>query len=187
MLRISAFVVVLTCGVLVGAAVSAQSGEASTETLAPTPLEAFAAADGARTVWSSFIGELAGPDARVVVTAIVVRNDGARPTTRRGLRLDLVHLRPEPNCDLPYVSWSVLCKRPNAALYFEDARLPEVQAELAANRPIDGALVTSYGWRGQGASGGGVIAGGYSLEGHTLAELGALVAQGLGELGRAPR
>ena len=108
MFRMCSFVAAVACAVLVGEPVSAESApgaqarQVSTEpdTLAPTPLEACAAADGARTVWSSFIGELSGPDARVVVTAIVVRSDGARPTIMRGLRLDLVHTRPQPDCDL---------------------------------------------------------------------------------------
>jgi hypothetical protein len=193
--RSCSLVVALVCAVTSGGVVWAQSrstGQAAEvltvpEELAPTPLEAFAAATDARPVWSSFIGELAGPDARVVVTAIVVRRETAPSTVMRGIRLDLVHTKPERNCQLPYLSWSVLCERANAALYFEEARLRQIQTDLTENRPIDGALITTYGWRGPGGSGGGVIVGGYSLEGRTMAELGVLVAQGLGELARAPR
>lgn len=165
-------------------AASAQVGGAESQALPASALETAATVPGAHVVWSNVAGGLTAPGAKVVVTALVVRGD---EQVRRGVRLDLGHLRLNPNCELKYVSWSVLCARANAALYFDEPDLPALERDLTSGTPIDGALITSYRWRGRGTSGSGIIVGGYGLEGYTLPELGALVARAMADLASAPR
>jgi hypothetical protein len=58
--------------------------------LRPTRLEAFAAQPSSRVTWSKEVGRLERPEARAVVTALVVENPTQAPHRMRGIRIELV-------------------------------------------------------------------------------------------------
>lgn len=61
-----------------------------TPSLRPTRLEAFAGQPSSRITWSKEVGHLERPEARAVVTALVVENAGEAPHRMRGIRIELV-------------------------------------------------------------------------------------------------
>jgi len=160
-----------------------QAGE-----LAPTPLEAFAARPGAMVVWSSTIGQIEGPEARATVVAVAIEDASSTPRVIRGVRIDLAHLQPNPDCNLRYRAWAILCARANAAVYLEEDRLERVRAgvERGAAEAHPGNFISAFR-RGGGQPGSGLIICGYTLEGRQPEEFVALLARGILALRDAPR
>jgi len=164
-------------------AANSQVGE-----LVPTPLEAFVARPSAKVVWSRTIGHIEGPAARATVVAIAVEDKSNTPPVMRSLRIDLAHLKPNPDCNLRYVDWAILCARPNAAVYLEEDHLERVRASLergyAGVHPDGMGGITTF--RVQGSHGGLIVCG-YTLDGRHAEELVALLARGISALKEAPR
>jgi hypothetical protein len=172
-------------GAVARGAAAPQVGE-----LTPTLLEAFAARPGAKVVWSRTIGHIEGPAARATVVAIAIEDLSSTPPVVRGLRLDLAHLEANPDCNLRFRDWAVLCARPNAAVYLEADRLERVRTLWVERgavevHPGNGGL-TNYR-RGGTQPATGLIICGYTLEGRQPEELTALLTQGLSALKDAPR
>src|SRR5688572_28611387 len=71
--------------------------------LRPTRLEAFAAQPSSRLTWSKEVGRLERPEARAVVTALVVENPTQAPHRIRGIRIELVKLVKETARDDVYL------------------------------------------------------------------------------------
>lgn len=86
-----------------------------TPPLRPTRLEAFAAQPSSRITWSKEVGRLEHPEARAVVTALVVENPTQAPHRMRGIRIELVKLVKETARD---------------EVYLEDTELKTVKQEL---------------------------------------------------------
>ena len=184
---------VLLVGLCAGGAFTGAAGRGAAALqagqLMPTPLEAFSARPGAKVVWSRTIGQIEGPAARATVVAIAIEDLSSAPPVVRGLRLDLAHLVPNPNCDLLYQDWAVLCARPNAAVYLAAERLEQVRARWAERgtvevHPGNGGMTT---YRSGSQPGSGLIICGYTLEGRQPDELTALLTQGISALHDAPR
>ena len=156
--------------------------------LAPTPLEAFAARPGAKVVWSSTIGQLDGPQARATVVALAIEDASSTPGVMRGVRIDLAHLEAEPDCNLIYRAWAILCARANAAVYLEEDRLERVRAgvERGAAEVHRGNFISVFR-RGGRQPGSGLIICGYTLEGRQPEELVALLARATAAWRDAPR
>lgn len=60
-----------------------------TRPLQPTKLEAFAGQPSAHVTWLKEVGRIESPEARVVITALVVEDEGQPSHRMRGIRLDL--------------------------------------------------------------------------------------------------
>lgn len=75
------------CGLLLNIGVAQVK---PTPPLRPTRLEAFAGQPSSRITWSKEVGRLERPEARAVVTAVVVENPVQAPHRMRGIRIELV-------------------------------------------------------------------------------------------------
>lgn len=62
-----------------------------TPSLQPTPLEAFAGQPTAQVTWSKEAGRIESIEARVVVTALIVKDTVQPPHRMRGVRIDLTN------------------------------------------------------------------------------------------------
>lgn len=158
-------------------------------TLAPTPMEAFAAQADAKTTWSKFVSRLEGGTAYATVSAVVLESATSTPKTMRGIRIELRHEGLRPTCNAKYVEWSVMCERELATAYVEESRLEDLRtsvlkgaAEVHAGHP---AGITYY--RSTGPSGSGLLVFGYSLRDRGLEEFAAVVSAAETELKNAPR
>lgn len=185
--RLISFVVLMVTGALVmdivanRSPVAAQTGE-----LAPTPLEAFAAKPGATMVWSRTIGQLDSSASRATVTAVAYDDPTSTPRLMRGLRIGLVHLQPNPNCNLRFRSHAILCARPNAAVFFDENSLERVRAGIQRGN-AEHNLIISFRKEWSGNQAVGLIIGGYTFDHRQPADLIALVERGMSELKNAPR
>lgn len=155
--------------------------------LSPTPLEAFVAQPGARTVWSKYLGRLDGRTASAIVTAIAVEAGGSPRAIMRGVRIELRHEGATPSCDQKHVEWSIMCARENAAIYFEESRLDSVRTTVLTG-PVEvhaghAVSITTFG----GTNGPGLLITGFLLYNRTPEELAAMLAAGVKELQNAPR
>jgi hypothetical protein len=77
---------VTLCGLLLNVGLAQVKPKPS---LQPTRLEAFAGLPTAHITWSKEVGRLEHPEARAVVTALVVENPQQPPYRRRGIRIEL--------------------------------------------------------------------------------------------------
>jgi hypothetical protein len=173
------------CIAVVAVARSQQRGES--EDLPPSPLEAFAGRSTAKVVWSKTIGSLEGSEARATVTALAVEDSTQTPAVMRGVRIDLKHLVPNPDCSQKYLAWRVMCSRANAAVFIEEERvrtwLRHGSGEL---RP--GEYISQYWSGGYGrVLSTGLIVCGYEFPGRTPSELAELFGKAINALGAAPR
>ena len=154
----------------------------------PSPLEAFAARSTATVVWSKQIGVLESQESRATVTALIVE-DPSTLDIMRGLRIDLVHTVPDPNCDMIYVAWRIMCQRANAAVYVEEGRLEDVRKGLegraAELRPGEG--ISEYeSWVGSVQRSRGLIVCGYQFSDRRGSDLATLFTRAIAELKQAP-
>lgn len=154
--------------------------------LTPTPLESLAAQPGAKTIWSRPIGQLDSAASRATVTAVAVEEVTSTPQIMRGLRIDLVHLQPNPNCDLRFWSHRILCARPNAAIFFEEDSLGRVQAGVKRGN-AENNLIISYRTGRSDNQTVGLIVGGYDFHHRKPEELITLIERGVFESTNAPR
>ena len=148
--------------------------------LPPSPFETFAAQPTATVVWSKTIGRLESPESVAIITALTVQDTTGSPSIMRGLRIDLTH-RVEPNCDLIYVAWRIMCERANAAVYVEEARLEEVRDNLGRGAAELQPMV------GVSAGTTGLIVCGYQFSNHGPFALAALFTRAIAELKEASR
>jgi hypothetical protein len=74
------------CGLLLNVGFAQVNSKPS---LQPTRLEAFASLPTAHITWSKEVGRLERPEARAIVTALVVENPHQPPYRRRGIRIEL--------------------------------------------------------------------------------------------------
>ena len=74
------------CGLLLNVGLAQVNSKPS---LQPTRLEAFASLPTAHITWSKEVGRLERPEARAVVTALVVDDPLQPPHRRRGIRIEL--------------------------------------------------------------------------------------------------
>ena len=158
------------------------------EELAPSPLEVFAARSTATVVWSKQIWVLKSQESRATVTALIVEDPTSTPSIMRGLRIDLVHTLPDPNCDMIYVAWRIMCQRANAAVYVEEGRLEDVRKGLegrtAELRPGEG--ISEYeSWVGSVQVSRGLIVCGYQFSDRRGNDLAALFTRAIAELKEA--
>jgi Surface antigen variable number repeat len=162
--------------------------------LRPSPLEAFAARPNAKVVWSQSVGQLESQDARAMITALIVEDPTSTPSLMRGLRMDLAHNVSNPNCNLRYEAWKIMCERTNAAVFIEEERLVEVRNRLdggsAQLRHME--FISRYEQRMN--SGGamvpvakGLILCGYQFSDREPRELAAMFTKGIEELKTAPQ
>jgi hypothetical protein len=159
------------------------------EDLPPSPLEAFAARPTAKVVWSKTIGRLEGTEARATITALAVEDSTQTPAAMRGVRIDLEHLVPNPKCDQIYLAWRVMCRRANAAVFIEEARLDEVRTWLGrgAAQLRHEEYISQYKSGVRGKESTGLILCGYTFPGRTPSELVDLLNSAIDELRTAPR
>ena len=151
-----------------------------------TRLEQFAARPGAAVVWSQQIGQLDSPVAHARLTAVAIEEPTSTPRIMRGLRIDLEHRQPNPDCNLRFHLHVVLCSRPNAAILFDEDSLPRVRAGVARGNAEDN-LIFRFWTGGGGQEKVGLIIGGYNFD-HWLPEhLTALLDKAVVELKNAPR
>jgi len=154
--------------------------------LVPTPLEAFAARPSATTVWSRGIGQLDNAASRATVTAVVLEDLTGTPRIMRGLRIDLTHLLPNPDCNLRFQSHAILCARVNAAISFAEDELDRVRAGVERGN-AEGSLIISFRKRSRETQATGLIIGGYTFDDRQPPELISLIERGISELKAAPR
>jgi hypothetical protein len=136
-------------------------------------------------LWSKTIGRLESLDATAVVTALVIEDKTATSPVMRGVRIDLTHAVADAGCDWKYKAWNILCQRPGAAVYVEEARLAAVRDGVA--RGAAELLISQY--RGRDALGresSGVLVCGYQFSGRQPREVAALLTQAIEAL-RAAR
>jgi hypothetical protein len=150
----------------------------------PTPLEAFASRPTAIVAWANPVGRLESSDSRAIVTALALE-DRDSEETMRGLRVDLVHLRPPQSCTLRFWSHSVLCGRANAAIFFEEGVLPRVRDGVVRGN-AEHNLIISYRSRMRNTERIGLIIGGYQFADRERSELVTLIEQGISQLEGAP-
>src|SRR5262245_24790500 len=177
----------LSCILLVGLVIGAgargdtpgNQRQASSNELAPSPLEAFAERSTAKLVWSKPVGVLESTESRATVMSIAVEDASTAPQMKRGVRIDLKHLMGQRNCDVAYTAWRVLCERPNAAIYIEEEQLDKVSESLirfgtAELRKWE--FISNF-WAGvqPPSPPTGVIIGGYSFGGRQASDLGKLL------------
>jgi hypothetical protein len=174
------------CSVAFLSAAGTQQPGAPAEDLPPSPLEAFVGRSSAKVVWSKTIGRLEGSEARATVTALAVEDPTETPAVMRGVRIDLEHLVPNPKCDQIYLAWRVMCKRPSAAVFVEEARLEEVRTWLGrGSAQLRHAEYISRYW--SNTNGGGLIVCGYTFQGRTPSDLSELLKSAIDALAAAPR
>src|SRR5262249_43108483 len=173
---------------LVVAVANSQQAAAQAEDLPPSPLEAFAARPTAKVVWSKTIGRLEGSEARATIVALAVGDSTQASAVMRGVRIDLEHLVLNPKCDQVYLAWRVMCKRANAAVFVEEARLEEVRTWLGRGSAQlrHGEYISQYWMRGNGQESTGLILCGYTLPGRTPSELADLLKSAIDELREHP-
>lgn len=156
-------------------------------TLPPTPLEAFVSEPGTRTTWSKFIQRLDGGSASAIISAIEVSSASPPPRVMRGVRIELRHEGPRPDCDMKHVEWAVMCARENAAIYLAEDRLEAVRSQVLRESvsifPGHPVGITRFG----GTMGSGTIVGGYLLYNVTPEHLAAALGAASSELERLPR
>jgi len=152
-------------------------------------LEAFATRSTARVIWSKTIERLDASEARATITALAVEDSTETPTIMRGVRIDLEHLVPNPKCDQVYLAWRVMCKRANAAVFIEEARLDEVRywLGLGSAQLRHAEYISQYRSGASGRESTGMILCGYVFPGRTLSELADLLGEAIDALGAAPR
>jgi hypothetical protein len=123
------------------------------------------------------------------MTAITVEDSTQTPPVMRGVRIDLKHLVPSPQCDQIYTAWKVMCKRANAAVFVEEARLEEVRTWLGRGSAQlrHAEYISQYGSRADGKQSTGVILCGYEFPGRTTSELADMFKSAIDELRPAPR
>jgi hypothetical protein len=151
--------------------------------LLKTPLEEFATRQSAEMGWSKMIGQIESRESRATVTALTLKDRTRDPNQMRGVRIDLAHRIPPASCNLVYTAWSIMCKRPNAAVYIEEKRLATVRNSLkegaAELRPFEFISAYETGPRF------GLIVCGYQFEGVEAGELAALLTRAINELNGA--
>ena len=187
-------------GIAPTAAQGGQQLDVASSELAPSPLEAFAARSTASIVWSKLIGHLESQESRATITALIIEDKTATPNVMRGLRIDLAHIDGPASCDYKYTAWTIMCKRANAAVYVEEARLMEVRNNLergaAELRP--GEFISQYESRvGSVLMSSGLIVCGYQFSDfhpygdpaiyRRRSELVALLTRAIAELKEASR
>jgi hypothetical protein len=162
--------------------------------LGPSPLEAFAARPTARVVWSKTVGRLESHDARATMTALVVDDATGSPSPMRGLRIDLAHGEASPGCDWKYSAWRIMCERPDAAVYIEEAQILKVSKDVergaAELRPME--FISRYEKSVNSGAGivpleHGLIVCGYQFSDREPKDLVALFTKGIAELKAAPQ
>ena len=155
-------------------------------TLPPTVLEAFAAQPDAKTVWSKFIGRLAGPTAYAIISVVVLESVSS-PRLMRGIRIELRHEGRRPDCNQIYADWTILCERELATVYVEESRLERLRTSVLAGAAAvhagSPAGISSY----RSGYGSGLIVFGYELQDRTPLEFAAMVAATQATLADAPR
>ena len=159
--------------------------------LTPTALEAFAARPGATVIWSRAIGQLEARAARATLSVIAIEDPTSTPRLMRGVRIDLAHRVANPDCNLRYWDWAIVCARPNAALFLDErdlARARQTMAEkgVAQVHPGFGGGITHFRMGGSVKPSGLIIVG-YTLDGSQPEQLTALFEQALAALADAPR
>jgi hypothetical protein len=163
--------------------------------LRPSPLEAFASRPTARVIWSKSVGQLESKGARATITALVVEDAVGSPSLMRGLRIDLAHGEESPGCDWKSSAWRIMCERPNAAVYVEEAQLQEVRKGLERGAaawawgPMES--VSQYEKRVNSEAGmilleRGLIVCGYQFSDREPKDLAALFTRGIEDLKAAP-
>jgi hypothetical protein len=149
--------------------------------LPPSPLEAFAARSTAKLVLSKTIGSFVSQKSRATVAIVVVEDPTASPKLMRGLRIDLAHSEQTPQCDWRYSAWQIMCRRPDAAVYVEEARLEKVRSMLwrgvADLRP--GEFISAYESNSPAS---GLIICGYDFPDRSASQLAELLTVALAEL-----
>jgi len=160
--------------------------------LRPSPLEAFAARPTARVIWSQSVGQLESQDARAMITALIVEDTTSTPSLMRGLRIDLAHNVANPNCDLRYWAWRIMCERTNAAVFIEERRLVEVRDQLERGVAQLPEFISPYEQHVNSGGGmvlvaKGLIVCGYQFSDGEPRELAALFTKGIEELKAAPQ
>jgi hypothetical protein len=150
----------------------------------PTELEAFAAMPTSMVIWASPVGRLDAPESRAIVTAVALE-DRETQIVMRGLRIDLIHVQPQPDCNLRWLLPSVLCARENAAIWLEGDILGRVRDGIERGN-AESNLIISFR-RGRPEPTTGLIIGGYQFDGLQPVDLLNLVDSGIAELRRAPR
>jgi hypothetical protein len=161
--------------------------------LRPSRLEAFAARSTARVIWSQSVGQLESKSARATITALVVEDAVGSPSLMRGLRIDLAHGEESPGCDWKNSAWRIMCERPNAAVYVEEAQLQEVCKGLERGAAAWGPMesISQYEKRVNSEAGmilleRGLIVSGYQFSDREPKDLTALFTKGIEELKAAP-
>jgi hypothetical protein len=159
--------------------------------LTPTALEAFAARPGAKVIWSKEVGQLEGSAARATLSAIAIEDPSSTPRLMRGVRIDLTHRVANPDCNLRYWDWAIVCARPNAALFLDESdlsRAHQTMAEKGIARVYAGYSGGITHFRvGGSLEPSGLIVVGYTLDGRRPQELTALLEQAIAALEGAPR
>ena len=156
--------------------------------LRPSSLEAFAARPTARVIWSQSVGQLESRDARATITALVVEDPTGSPRLVRGLRIDLAHGEASPGCDWKYSAWRIMCERPNAAVYIEEAQILKVSKDLERGAAE---FISRYEKSVNSGAGivpleHGLIVCGYQFSDREPKDLLALFTKGIAELKAAP-
>lgn len=175
---------------LVGFALAqAQPGQRqpAPENLPPSPLEAFAAQSSAKVVFSKTVGHFDSRGSHAVLTIIVAEDQVTPKREMRGLRIDLLHHDPSPPpCDWKYSAWQIMCQRPNASIYIEEARLEKVRDQLnrgvAELRHME--FISEYS---SSLPSSGLIVCGYDFPDRRATELMALLTRAIAELRNAER
>ena len=166
-----------------------QQPSAKPKDLPPSPLEAFAARSTAKVVWSKTVGQLESQEARATITALTIEDNTATPSVMRGLRIDLAHKVANPTCDYKYSAWRIMCERPNAAVYVEEARLEKARDGIlrgaAELRHME--FISRYETTAPGQAAFGLIVCGYPFSNRQPDELAVLFTRGIAELKGAPR
>lgn len=136
-------------------------------------------------VWASPIGRLESPDSRAVVTAVALE-DRATEEITRGVRIDLIHRQPNPDCNLRFAAHARLCAEEGAAIFIDENELMRVRDDVDRGNAA-GNLI--YSWRsGVGnALTSGLTIGGYTFAGSERTELATIIERGIDELASAPR
>jgi len=154
-----------------------------------TELEAFAAMPTSMVIWASPVGRLDAPESRAIVTAVALEDRGTQ-AVMRGLRIDLIHLQPEPSCNLRWLLPSVLCARENAAIWLEEDILARVREGIERGNAENNLIISFFtgSFRREAPEGTtGLIIGGYQFDGLQPVNLANLIDDGIAELRNAPR
>ncbi len=120
----------LACAFTFALAQDNQQGGTPSKDLPPSPLEAFAARQTTKVVWSTTVGHLDSSYSQAILEVIILENRAIK-STMRGLRIKLAHTGPARFCDWKYSAWQLMRERPNAAVYIEESRMQTVRNQLA--------------------------------------------------------